>query len=125
MTTVLPRVLPNARVEIMRFKYTFVLKCMLLVLFIPWLGIYYLNLVWGGYLFATVMFDTGISLNVSDHVLDGEMARAGGTHSRIAVSAFFVFYFGFIGVLRLRNEINCLSSITGAKKDHCSGVIFE
>jgi len=33
--------------------------------------------------------------------------------------------FGFLGVLRLRNEINCLSSITGAKKDHCSGVIFE
>ena len=33
--------------------------------------------------------------------------------------------FGFLGVLRLRNEINCLSSITGAKKDHCSGFIFE
>jgi len=33
--------------------------------------------------------------------------------------------FGFLGVLKLRNEINCLSSITGAKKDHSSGVIFE
>ena len=33
--------------------------------------------------------------------------------------------FGFLGVLKLRNEINCLSSITGAIKDHCSGVIFE
>lgn len=31
--------------------------------------------------------------------------------------------FGLLGVLRLRNENNCLSSVTGALKDHCSGVI--
>lgn len=31
--------------------------------------------------------------------------------------------FGLLGVLRLRNENNCLSSVTGAVKDHCSGVI--
>ncbi|WP_055435284.1 anhydro-N-acetylmuramic acid kinase [Lacinutrix algicola] len=33
--------------------------------------------------------------------------------------------FGFLGVLKLRGESNCLSSITGAKKDHSSGVIFQ
>ena len=33
--------------------------------------------------------------------------------------------FGFLGVLRLRNETNVLRSVTGAKKNHCSGVIFE
>lgn len=32
--------------------------------------------------------------------------------------------FGFLGVLRLRGESNCLSSVTGAKYDHSSGNIF-
>lgn len=33
--------------------------------------------------------------------------------------------FALLGVLKLRNEINVLSSVTGAKKDHSSGVIFN
>ena len=33
--------------------------------------------------------------------------------------------FGLLGVLRLRNEINVLSSVTGAKQDHCSGKIYK
>lgn len=32
--------------------------------------------------------------------------------------------FGLMGALRLKNEINVLASVTGAKKDHSSGVIF-
>lgn len=32
--------------------------------------------------------------------------------------------FALLGVLRLRNEINCLSSVTGASRDHSSGLIF-
>ena len=32
--------------------------------------------------------------------------------------------FGFLGVLKFRNEINCLRSVTGSKKDHSSGKIF-
>lgn len=33
--------------------------------------------------------------------------------------------FGFLGVLRLRDEINVLSSVTGASKNHSSGVVFN
>ncbi len=33
--------------------------------------------------------------------------------------------FGFLGVLRLRGEINCLSSVTGASRDCSAGVIYE
>ena len=34
------------------------------------------------------------------------------------------FIFAFLGLLRVDNQVNCLSSVTGAKKDHSSGVIF-
>jgi anhydro-N-acetylmuramic acid kinase len=32
--------------------------------------------------------------------------------------------FALLGILKLRNENNCLKSVTGAKKDHSSGSIF-
>lgn len=32
--------------------------------------------------------------------------------------------FAFLGVLKDQNEVNCLKSVTGAKKNHSSGVIF-
>ncbi len=32
--------------------------------------------------------------------------------------------FAFLGLLKLENRVNCLSSVTGAKRDHSSGKIF-
>ena len=32
--------------------------------------------------------------------------------------------FGLLGVLKLRGQVNCLKSVTGAKKDHSSGKIY-
>lgn len=32
--------------------------------------------------------------------------------------------FALLGILRMRNEINCLSSVTGASKDSCSGLVI-
>ncbi len=33
--------------------------------------------------------------------------------------------FAFLGLLRLKGEVNCLQSVTGAKKNHSSGAIFN
>ncbi len=33
--------------------------------------------------------------------------------------------FAFLGVLAIRSENNCLASVTGASKDHCSGVFYK
>lgn len=33
--------------------------------------------------------------------------------------------FAFLGVLKTRNEVNCLQSVTGAKRDNCGGVIHK
>ncbi len=33
--------------------------------------------------------------------------------------------FGLLGVLKLRGEINCLASVTGAEKDHSSGRVYK
>ena len=33
--------------------------------------------------------------------------------------------FAFLGVLKVREQVNCLSSVTGARQDNCGGLIFN
>ncbi len=33
--------------------------------------------------------------------------------------------FGLLGILKLRNEVNCLASVTGAVRNHSSGIVFK
>ena len=33
--------------------------------------------------------------------------------------------FAFLGLLKQQNQVNCLKSVTGARKDHSSGVIYQ
>ncbi|MCH7534396.1 MAG: anhydro-N-acetylmuramic acid kinase [Bacteroidetes bacterium] len=46
-----------------------------------------------------------------------------GTPSNTIVSFKEAMIFGFLGVLKDRNEINCLSSVTGAQHDCVSGMV--
>jgi len=50
-------------------------------------------------------------------------------HKTIVPSAQIIDFkeavvFAFLGVLRLRNEVNCLKSVTGADHDHSGGIIY-
>lgn len=55
----------------------------------------------------------------------GELAsveRAIPSHAIVEYKEALVF--GLLGVLKLRNEVNCLASVTGARRDHASGRVY-
>ena len=87
-----------------------------------------------------------ISQQISTHVLKNKklLITGGGAHNNFLVeliqehtntkivipSPEIINYkealiFAFLGVLKIRGEINCLSSVTGASKDSINGIIFN
>ncbi|TVZ58849.1 anhydro-N-acetylmuramic acid kinase [Flavobacteriaceae bacterium MAR_2010_105] len=45
--------------------------------------------------------------------------------SKLIIEYKEALIFSLLGALRIRGEINCLASVTGAKRDHSSGIIFQ
>lgn len=91
----------------------------------------------------TIHAATQIARNIGDDPFSEVIITGGGTFNTFLIQeikkrtntkifippAEIVNYkealiFGFLGVLKIRNEINVLSSVTGAKRNHSSGKIF-
>ena len=90
-------------------------------------------------------FSDHIAWQISQTIADGKkiLCTGGGTYNSYIVERIqflkkceFIIpdkkliefkealIFAFLGLLRVDNQINCLSSVTGARKNHSSGVIF-
>jgi len=83
--------------------------------------------------------------NIFVEKTDGEiLITGGGAHNNFLIKLFRDLFtveieipskevidykealiFAFLGVLRFRNEVNCLASVTGAKHDSIGGVIYQ
>jgi len=50
------------------------------------------------------------------------LITGGGAYNNFLVDCIALI-FAFLGVLRLRNETNCLSSVTGAITNHSAGIV--
>jgi len=57
-----------------------------------------------------------------DHCLDSQWNKIPASKELIEFKEALIF--GFLGVLRLRGEANCLASVTGAKSDSCGGTYY-
>ncbi len=61
-------------------------------------------------------------VNSLENQLKGKITLCKASNQLIEFKEAMVF--GFLGVLRMRGENNCLSSVTGATEDSCGGKIF-
>lgn len=65
---------------------------------------------YNSFLFETIKSKTSVTLIIPDkNIIEFKEA----------------LIFGLLGVLRLRNKVNILQSVTGASKDHCGGKVYN
>lgn len=90
-------------------------------------------------------FSDHIAYQIANTISEGKkvLCTGGGTYNEYIIQKIISFkkceliipdknlinfkealIFAFLGLLRVDNQINCLSSVTGAKKNHSSGNIF-
>lgn len=90
-------------------------------------------------------FSDHIAWQIANVIIDGKkvLCTGGGTYNQYILQKISSFkkcelvipdknliefkealIFAFLGLLRVDNQINCLSSVTGAKKNHSSGELF-
>ena len=77
---------------------------------------------------TTIKRNEGVLETIKEEIKNGE-AQLDQTDPLVLRQAELLEYkealiFALLGVLKLRNEINVLGSVTGAKKDHSSGMIY-
>ena len=78
---------------------------------------------------GTSVFITGGGV-YNDHLLKRLMAHREINVTVVIPAPQIIEYkealiFGLLGVLKLRNEVNCLASVTGAERDHSAGIIHS
>jgi len=71
-------------------------------------------LITGGGVFNTFLMQRIRALSINEIVIPSEDI----------INYKEALIFGFLGVLKLRDEVNCLKSVTGASQDHSSGIIY-
>lgn len=76
---------------------------------------------------AKVLVTGGGAFN--SYFMDTLASILGGTFEIVPAPRSLINYkealiFAFLGVLRLRNENNCLHTVTGASRDNCGGVVY-
>ncbi|MBR1769908.1 MAG: anhydro-N-acetylmuramic acid kinase, partial [Bacteroidales bacterium] len=83
-----------------------------------------------------------VAVQLAKHITGRTLVSGGGAYNRLLVEKLRAktsheiiipdkatvdfkeaMIFAFLGVKRVRKEINCLASVTGAKKDSCSGTV--
>lgn len=90
-------------------------------------------------------FSDHIAFQISNTISEGKkvLCTGGGTYNQYIIQKITTFkncdiiipdkkliefkealIFAFLGLLRIDNQVNCLSSVTGAQKNHSSGFIF-